>query len=117
MTYLYTAVLGIYFTSMSVIAEPLVDPTMPADYKAKHSLTADVIIPDNQESPIWILNSTLIDPYRKVAIINGQQLVIGDIINEAEVVEISHQFVKLRYQDELVTINLHRSFISEIKSK
>ncbi len=117
MSYLYTSILSLFLVSVSVVAAPLVDPTMPADYKAKHSITADVIIPDSPESPIWVLNSTLIDPYRKIAIINGQQLVIGDEINEAEVIEISHQSVKLRYQNELITINLHRSFISEIKSK
>jgi len=117
MSYFYSILFSLVFLNVCLAETPLVDPTMPADYRAKHSVSADVIVPDNPESPVWVLNTTLIDPYRKIAIINGQQLLIGDEINGAEVVKISHQSVKLRYQDELITIDLHSSFISKIKSK
>ena len=117
MFYQYILLLSLFLLNTSVAAVQLIDPTMPADYKAKHAVVADIIMPNNAAAPVWILNTTLIDTYRKIAIINGQQLVLGDKINEAELVEIAHQHVKLRYKDELITINLQRSFISQIKSK
>jgi len=117
MTYRYILLLSLFLLNTGLTAAPLTDPTMPAYYKAKHTAVADVIMPNDSRGPVWVLNTTLIDPYRKIAIINGQQLVIGDEINEAELVEISHQHVKLRYKNKLITINLQRSFISQIKSK
>jgi len=117
MSYLYSTLFSFFCLNVCAAETPLVDPTMPADFRAKHSVSADVIVPDNPNAPIWILNTTLINPYQKIAIINGQQLFVGDEVNGAEVVKISHQYVKLRYQNELITINLQSSFISKIKSK
>jgi len=117
MSYLYTIVISVFLLQVGVAAAQLIDPTRPAHYQEHNGGIIADILPDDPDSPIWVLNTTLIDPYQKIAIINGQQLVIGDEINEAELVEISHQYVKLRFQGELITIDLHRSFISQIKSK
>ncbi len=46
--------------------------------------------------PAWILSSTLISPERRSAIINGKQVLPGDAINGARVVEIHPASVKLR---------------------
>ncbi|MBL4638621.1 MAG: hypothetical protein JKY76_04590, partial [Proteobacteria bacterium] len=86
MTYRYILLLSLFLLNTGLTAAQLTDPTMPAYYKAKHTAVADVIMPNNSIGPVWVLNTTLIDPYRKIAIINGQQLVIGDEINEAELV-------------------------------
>lgn len=117
MSYRNSLLISLILTSTAVDSAPLVDPTMPADYKSDNGMVADVVMTNDSESPVWTLNTTLIDSYQKIAMINGQQLVIGDEIDGAELIEIAHQFVTLRYQDELITLNLHQSFISQIKSK
>ncbi|OUR72048.1 hypothetical protein A9Q92_07735 [Methylophaga sp. 42_8_T64] len=100
----------------TTLAEPLIDPTMPAHYKAASGVRADSVVVDSI-APSWILNSTLISPQHKIAIINNRQLIVGEEIDGAVIKEISHQNVKLQYQEQLITLDLHRSFISKMKSK
>ena len=117
MPFYYTFLLSLTVLMNSVCAAeaPLVDPTMPSGYK---STAEEIVMEVEVETPRWILSSTLLDPYQKVAIINGQQLFIGEIIDDAELIEITHHHVKLRYQGEFIVLNLkHPSFISHVKAK
>jgi len=95
--------------------EQLSDPTMPAHYKASRlTHTSDQsLAAKNYE---WVLNSTIISPHLEVAIINGKQLKVGEDINGAVLKRIGHQQVELSYEDQTITLILHHSFISQIKS-
>jgi len=96
--------------------EQISDPTMPAHYKVNRASNTSnkPIVPAHYE---WVLNSTMISPHLKIAIINGKQLKVGDEINGAIIKKIDHQKVSLHYNEETITLLLHHSFISQIKSK
>ncbi|MDC9725157.1 MAG: hypothetical protein PSN44_04470 [Gammaproteobacteria bacterium] len=95
--------------------EQIADPTMPANYKAAMivSTPEQALLSEHYE---WVLNSTIISPHLKLAIINGRQLKLGENINGATLKRIEHQKVELSYQDQTITLLLHHSFISQIKS-
>ena len=94
------------------LAEPLVDPTRPASYSAQDFVQQKVTSPSHRE---WTLNTTIISSYQKLAMINGKRLAIGDDINDAILLDIDHQKVKIRYKGKVITLTLHNSFISEVK--
>ncbi len=106
--------------SLNCVAEELVDPTLPSIYPAVSSSTEITTIPTPQSSRSatkLILNSTIVAPSRKIAIINGVQLKIGDEVNGAIIRHISHQQVELVQQDgEIIILSLQKSFISDMKS-
>jgi len=112
----YTLLLSLAIPINSVIAEPLlIDPTRPTGYK---TTVENKKVVKTVEAPKWELKTTLIDPYQKIAIINDQQLQIGEIINGAELLEIGHHHVKLRYQGEFIILDIeHSTFIGELKAK
>lgn len=95
-------------------ADQLVDPTMPERYKANINATSSQT-PEGSRYE-WVLNSTLISSRQQLAIINGVQLAIGEEINGAILKQINHQQVMLSYQNELITLSLHKSFISQIRT-
>jgi hypothetical protein len=111
----YALLFSLTLSVNSVVAAPLlVDPTRPSDYK----ITIEQKVVKKAKPAKWELKTTLIDPYQKIAIINDQQLVIGEIINGAELIEIGHHHVKLRYQAEFITLDIKQStFIGKLKSK
>lgn len=113
----YTLLFSLAIPINSVIANPLfVDPTRPAGYKT--TVEEKKIVKTTVESPAWELKTTLIDPYQKIAIINDQQLIIGEIINGAELIEIKHHQVKLRHQGKFIILDIeHSSFLDQIKAK
>jgi len=116
MIYKIQLVLISLFSINCFAAEQIVDPTMPAHYKATMIVSTpnQALLPEHYE---WVLNSTIISPHLKIAIINGRQLKIGEKINGAELKHIEHQKVELSYQDQIITLLLHHSFISQIKSR
>lgn len=101
--------------SSGVIAQ-LVDPTMPPSYSANSTKT-DAIATQNLNKPKWILNSTMIDPYKELAVINGRQVQIGDEINGATIVTITHQEVELLADKTLIVLSLDKPSISRFKSQ
>lgn len=105
---------GIVLCSPYTYAEQLVDPTRPELYKS----TSNVTSPQTPEGSHyeWVLNSTLLSSRQQLAIINGIQLAVGEEINGAIVKRIKHQQVTLSYQNEIITLSLHKTFISQIKS-
>jgi hypothetical protein len=100
------------FLANPAIAETLVDPTKPVGYSAPITQTQVEQAPATEQG--WVLNTTLVSPYQKIAMINGKRLKVGDDINGAVVVTIDHQEVDLRHDGKLFTIKLHNSFISKI---
>ena len=116
MTLSPTLLLSLTILAGNVVAAPLVDPTRPSGYQVtteeKKLVTATVT------SPTWELQSTLIDPYQKIAVINGQQVKLGEVINGAELLQIKHHQVKLRYQGEFIVLDIeHSTFLDHVKAK
>jgi len=109
----YIIILSTLLSLNTWAAEQLSDPTMPPHYKVNQASSSVPISASHYE---WVLNSTIISPHLKVAIINDRQLKVGEEINGAVVKNISHQKVELVYQKQTITLLLHHSFISQIKS-
>jgi len=97
-------------------AQLLKDPTMPPGYQAPQ---VQKVITSTETGLVkeWVLNTTLVSPHQKIAMINGKRVVVGDSIGGAEVMEIDHQEVILRIDGKLITVNLNNAFISSIQSK
>ena len=111
----FTTLFSILFIGNAWATEQISDPTMPAHYKPTMivSTSGPTLLPEHYE---WALNSTIISPSLKIAIINGRQLKLGENINGAILKKIEHQEVALNYQGQTITLLLHHSFISQIKS-
>lgn len=108
-------VLSLCLMPYSAMADMLVDPTRPVGYVAP--------VVQNEAQPAktnsgrqWTLNTTLVSPYQKIAMINGKRLEVGDSINQAVVIAIDHQKVDLQHESDgsVFTIKSHNSFISKI---
>jgi len=113
---LLSLLLLISYNTIGMAAEQLPDPTMPAHYhQARPNVTSPAQVDVAPVSFDWLLNSTLISPYQKIAIINGQHLKINEKIDGATIKRITHQHVDLDYQGQIITLSLHQSFISQIK--
>ncbi len=100
----------------SGLSAQLADPTMPPDYLAnstKHNAQAT----QDLNKPAWVLNSTVVDPYKEIAVINGKQVHIGDEINGATVVTITDQKVELLADKSLIVLSLDKPMISRFQSQ
>lgn len=81
-------------------AQALVDPTRPPatiESSGERETSAD-------SGPV--LQSVLISPSRKIAIINGQMLKLGDKFGEARVARITENEVVLRNGQQMQTLKL-----------
>ena len=104
------------FSNTLFAVEKLADSTIPANYK-QYSYTAPVEQEITTAMPYeWVLNTTIVSPYQKIAIINGLQLKVGEEINGAEIIQISHQHVVLKYKNKKINLLVPRSFISEVNA-
>ena len=81
-------------------AQVLVDPTRPPMSVAKPG-TAEEAPPATQ------LQSILISSRRRVAVINGNTVALGDMIGEARVVKISETEVVLRTGEETEVLKMY----------
>lgn len=84
-----------------VSASPLPDPTRPVDRTVSAGPTAAT----RPAGPV--LQSTLVSPTRKVAIISGQAVQVGDTVQGAVVTEISAYEVKLAKGGRELRLRLH----------
>lgn len=82
-----------------VAAEELADPTRPPA-----SVMAGNNVVSQQTTAGPVLQSVLISPRRKEAIISGQTVKLGDSFGEAKVVRITENEVILRTGKELQTL-------------
>lgn len=104
------------FSNALFAVEKLADPTLPANYK-QHTYIASAEQEISTAMPYeWVLNTTIVSPYQKIAIINGQQLKVGEEINGAKIILISHQHVVLSFNNKKIDLLLQRSFISEVNA-
>ncbi len=86
-------------TASMAASQTLRDPTRPPAMSAKGA--AGKIEPSG-----WILQSVLISPERRYAIINGEVVPIGGSIAGAELVAVSAERVTLRTRDGLRVVHL-----------
>jgi len=86
------------------LAEVLPDPTRPPPGLGATSGTAQATVPEAAASTV--LQSVLISPNRKSAIIGGKAVSIGDRYGDALVVSISEGAVVLKSGNKLRTLRL-----------
>ena len=84
----------------TVLAERFVpDPTAPMDMATYRKL-------GSEQQGGWILNSTLVSPQRRVAIINGKALTLGDWVGDAQIISIEASQVQLATARKHITLRL-----------
>lgn len=81
----------------------LKDPTLPTSALSTQKT-------DQQQ---WILSSILNAPHRRIAIINGKSLSVGDVINNARIIAINKNTVKLDTNKKAVILTLKSRKIKE----
>jgi hypothetical protein len=116
-------ILSLFFTilSFTCAAAQLTDPTRPSNYSPPTSsvLSGETMqqIAINTDT-IFVLNSTVVAPNYKIAIINDVQFKIGDELSDGSIIKsINYQQVKLLQHDgDLVTLSISKPFINDLKS-
>ncbi|MGK0440988.1 MAG: MSHA biogenesis protein MshK [Pseudohongiellaceae bacterium] len=92
------------FTAMAEGVWGLADPTRPPIFGEQAA-----------KSTPFRLNSLLISDERKVAIVNGQSVSIGEMVNGARVVYIDNNKVKLNKNGEVIELVPKRVSIRQEK--
>jgi hypothetical protein len=110
---------GILFSSFAHSQQPITDPTKPS-YITNQSSASVPVTPETKgaagnQAQVWTLETTLADSKRIIAVINGQQVSVGDQVDGAYVMHISHQYVTLKQADTLFDIKLQQSFTTFMK--
>lgn len=88
-------------SSLPVVAEQLRDPTRP--------LREAVTAPDTTER--FELNTILISQSRRLAVINGKTVAVGDSVGTAQVLSIAPQSVALVHRGKPLELRLHSSSV------
>lgn len=86
--------------TLPVTAGALVDPTRPA---APGRPTPAV---STAPRHVWTLDSTLVAPDRRVAVINGTRVSEGEVVDGARVIEIRELDVVIQTAGRRLTLNL-----------
>jgi len=97
----FLAALICVVTGSTAVAQALRDPTRPPP-AASAGVAASRI-----EQSGWVLQSVLISPERRYAIINGEVVALGGSIAGAELVAIAEERVTLRTQEGLRIVRLY----------
>ncbi len=82
----------------AVLAQQLPDPTERTSMTGPRGASAG--------STNWVLQSTLISDDRRIAVINGEALMVGDRINGARVLEIDTYAVRIRTANGTLELKL-----------
>jgi len=102
------ALAGLLF-SLNISAEQLLrDPTKPS-YATSNNTAAQAEAASTYTAPslqTWVLETTLADSKRIIAIINGQQVKVGDEVDGAYVMKIADRRVTLKHDGKLFDIKL-----------
>ena len=80
----------------TISAAELRDPTRPMDFSDLDGVPGVDGTPTSTAHARFVLQSILVSPTRRIAIVNGESLQKGDQIGSARVVEIEPWFVQLR---------------------
>lgn len=91
----------LFLSAMRLVAEPLQDPTIPPGFVGT---STDSAVQD--QVPAWKVDSILISKDRRMAVINGQTVRRGDVVDSAKVIGISATAVTLRNNAETFTVKL-----------
>lgn len=85
--------------STGVAAAELVDPTRPSHVRAPS---------ENKtvRAPAWHVESIIVSPTRRLAVVNGRLVGVGDRVGGAKVTEILPYEVQLEYQGEARRVSL-----------
>ena len=96
-----SAVLAVFCAGVAsaAIAQALRDPTRPPAAGAN-------IVAGKMQAPGWVLQSVLISPERRYAIINGEVVALGGSIAGAELISIAAERVTLRTREGLRVVYL-----------
>lgn len=86
--------------SASAAAFAFSDPTQPMGHTGNSSRVA----PSRPKGPV--LQSTLVSPQRRLAVISGKQVRVGDTVNGAVVTEISQYEVRMKQGGRETTLRL-----------
>jgi hypothetical protein len=99
----YTTVLiaVLLWRTVAVAASPVADPTRPSRLTTQTSQQTSGAVAGG-----WILNSTLVSPYRRVAVINGAHVSEGESVDNATVVQIRKLDVDIRVSGKRITLPL-----------
>lgn len=96
---LIASVLSVALLSTPVASFAFSDPTQPMG----HVVTPHAA-PSRPSGPV--LQSTLVSPQRRLAVISGKQVRVGDTVNGAVVTEISQYEVRIRQGGRETTLRL-----------
>ncbi|MGB5305341.1 MAG: hypothetical protein WBO06_04450 [Gammaproteobacteria bacterium] len=91
-----TALLGLFCAVLVISASALEDPTRPAGYGEATKAGVQG----------WTLNSTLVGPDRRIAVINGQYVSEGEMVGSARVLHIRNLDVEIESAGERITLQL-----------
>jgi len=95
----------------TVVAETLPDPTRPADYSGGATAAARVERPSGP-----VLQSTLVSPLHKRAVIDGKSVGVGDSINGVRVIDIRpYEVILRRGERETTSLRLMPKLVKETK--
>jgi hypothetical protein len=110
---------SIFFSTLAHSQQTITDPTKPSyitnQLSASITVKKDTAGSSSQQAQVWTLETTLADSKRIIAIINGQQVSVGDEVDGAYVMHINHQYVTLKQADTLFDIKLQQSFTTFMK--
>lgn len=96
-------------TLLPVAVHAFSDPTQPADFvRARPQATRD-------DPPTPVLQSTLVSPSRRLAVISGKRLRVGDHFNGAVITDISPYAVRMRKGGRETTLRLLPQFNKKIE--
>lgn len=101
---LFTLTLLMGLNATSAVAHSLVDPMMPQLPKAASSNTATTVVSTKKPLPAMRLEGITIMGDFKVALINGVRRTLGDNIQGAEIIDITPDWVMVKFQDETFKI-------------
>lgn len=108
----YIMLLIVAFYSMASVAQ-LDDPTRPADFRSVKQRPVQQV--DNE---VWVLSSILISPQRRIAIINGSSVRVGDTLGDVKVVKIDTTAVVIKRGNENITLSLlPKTFETQIQRR
>lgn len=108
---IYVAIIVSLFALLSgnCLAENLPDPTRPPiDAKGELLPTSDF-----RSGPV--LQTILISPKRRAAIINGQMVALGEKYGEAKVIEINESYIVLKKGEGTETLRLFPNVTKRIR--
>lgn len=86
-----------------VIGASIQDPTRPYDYERPADDVKEIEV---QSMPRWVLSTTVVSPDRTFAVINDTAVKVGQFIEEAKVIDIQLNRVRLNYQGKVVELEM-----------